>query len=446
MSGPVISRREALRLGAAGVLVGGPRPKDTGGGEAPAAPPPSWAPQTPLDDALFPLGVQVGDPAPSSAICWSRITSSAAPELVVVRWDGAAWQEVSRTDHTPDAGGFLHVVLDGLDPNTWYSFAFESGGSRSSTGRWQSPAASGTSRLVFGGSACTKHSYVPFPVLSQAAALDLSFFLLAGDQVYADGAATLEEYRAFWTTNLSSAGYRDLLSSTAVVATWDDHEVTNDWGTVPATSDQEAFGMQAFFEHTPCTPRLGEATWRTLSFGDTLDLHVLDCRSERDPEGGLYISEAQLEWLVESMRGSGAVFQGVLNSVPMVDLEPLVGSLRVEDRWQGFPEQRSRLVEAIGSVPNVYFLTGDFHTGLVARVDAEGPGHGMFDILMGAAGNRMNPMGGMLEPTDQFLAGTAERNVVRFEMDPADETVVVEYVGEEGQTLEAIRLPDGEFV
>jgi len=390
--------------------------------------------------------VQVGDPAPSSAICWSRITSSAAPELVVVRWDGAAWQEVSRTDHTPDAGGFLHVVLDGLDPNTWYSFAFESGGSRSSTGRWQSPAASGTSRLVFGGSACTKHSYVPFPVLSQAAALDLSFFLLAGDQVYADGAATLEEYRAFWTTNLSSAGYRDLLSSTAVVATWDDHEVTNDWGTVPATSDQEAFGMQAFFEHTPCTPRLGEATWRTLSFGDTLDLHVLDCRSERDPEGGLYISEAQLEWLVESMRGSGAVFQGVLNSVPMVDLEPLVGSLRVEDRWQGFPEQRSRLVEAIGSVPNVYFLTGDFHTGLVARVDAEGPGHGMFDILMGAAGNRMNPMGGMLEPTDQFLAGTAERNVVRFEMDPADETVVVEYVGEEGQTLEAIRLPDGEFV
>jgi hypothetical protein len=55
-------------------------------------------------------------------------------------------------------------------------------------------------------------------------------------------------------------------------------------------------------------------------------------------------------------------------------------------------------------------------------------------------------MGGLLAPSDQFLAGTSERNVVRFEMDPADETLVVEYVGEEGQTLEAIRLPDGEFV
>ncbi len=441
MAGLDVSRRDALRLGAAGMLVGCPRPGDTG--EDRAGPPPVWEPEAPVDDTLFPLGVQVGDPTPQSAICWSRITSSAAPALVVVRWDGAAWKEVSRTDHTPDNGGFLHVVLDGLDPDTWYSFAFESGGSRSLAGRWKSPAASGTSRLVFGGSACTKHSFVPFPVLSQAAAMDLAFYLLAGDQVYADGAASLEEYRAFWSTNLSSTGYRDLLASTAVVATWDDHEVTNDWGTLPATEDQEAFGMQTFFEHTPCAPRLGESIWRTLHFGDTLDLHVLDCRSERDPAAGLYISEAQLEWLVESMRESGAVFQGILNSVPMADLGPLIGSFKVEDRWQGFPDQRARLIEAIGAIPNVYFLTGDFHTGLVARVDPEGPGHGMFDILMGAAGNRMNPMGGLLEPSDQFLAGTAERNVVRFEMDPAEETVVVEYVGEEGQTLEAIRLPDG---
>ena len=410
------------------------------------SPPPAWEPETPVDDTLFPLGVQVGDPTPESAICWSHIKSSATPALVLARWDGAAWQEVSRTDQVPDSGGFLHVVLDGLDPNTWYSFAFESGGSRSATGRWHSPAATGTSRLVFGGSSCTKHSFAPFPVLSQAAAMDLSFFLLAGDQVYADGSTSLADYRAFWNTNLSSTGYRDLLASTAVIATWDDHEVTNDWGTVPATADQETFGMQAFFEHTPCGPRLGEPLWRTLSFGDTLDLHVLDCRSERDPAAGLYISEAQLEWLVESMRASGAVFQGILNSVPMVDLGTLIGNFNEEDRWQGFPEQRARLIEAIGTIPNVYFLTGDFHTGLVARVDAEGPGHGMFDILMGAAGNRMNPMGGLLAPSDQFLAGTSERNVVRFEMDPADETLVVEYVGEEGQTLEAIRLPDVEFV
>ena len=50
--------------------------------------------------------------------------------------------------------------------------------------------------------------------------MDLAFFLLAGDQVYADGSTSLEDYRAFWDTNLGSAGYQDLLASTAVISTW----------------------------------------------------------------------------------------------------------------------------------------------------------------------------------------------------------------------------------
>ncbi len=442
-----MTRRDALRLGAAGVVAGCSDKgaiNDTGFSEELAPAP--WEPEGAVDDSAFPLGVQVGDPRSDSANCWTRYDGDADATLVVAQWNGQGWVEWSRSVWTPAGGGFIHAAVEGLSGGTWYAFFFEGSTGRSITGRWRSPDSAGLRTLVFGGSACTWNGHAPFPVLSQAAQADLDFFLLAGDQVYADSSQNVAEYRAHWAANLGTAGYRDLLASTAAIATWDDHEVRNEWGTNPVSAEQEANGKQAFFENTACTPRLGDPLWRSLRFGDTLELYVLDCRSERDPATGQYISEEQFEWLVESMRSSNAVFQCILNSVPMVDLEELVGDFKVEDRWQGFPEQRARLIEAIGSVDNTYFLTGDFHTGLVARVDAEGPGHGMFDVLMGAAGNNMNPMGGLLVPTDQFLTGVSDRNYARFTAEPATEKMVVEYVGEDGSVMDAISLPDGEKV
>jgi phosphodiesterase/alkaline phosphatase D-like protein len=269
---------------------------------------------------------------------------------------------------------------------------------------------------------------------------DLDFFLLLGDQVYAS-AETVEEFRPYWERNLGSQGYLDLLSSQAVIATWDDHEVGNNWGDGSISEAQIEAGKQVFFEFTPCRPRLGDALYRSFRFGDTLELFVLDCRSERNHDEGQYISEDQLAWFLASVQESRAVFKLVLNSVTAMDLGELVGSLEAQDRWQGFPEQRARLIDGLVGVDNLYFLSGDFHTAIVGRLDKEGPGREIFDILVGPAGNTPNPMGDLLVPNEQFIGGLQGRNYTRFTADPDLETLLVEYIGEDGGLLGAFTLP-----
>jgi alkaline phosphatase D len=272
---------------------------------------------------------------------------------------------------------------------------------------------------------------------------NLDFFLLAGDQVYAS-AETVEGFRPYWERNLASPGYQDLFSSQAVIATWDDHEVGNNWGDGDFSEARIEAGKQVFFEFTPCRPRLGDTLYRSFRFGDTLEVFVLDCRSERNPEEGLYVSEDQLAWLLSSVQDSQAVFKMVLNSVTVMDLGDLVGEIEAQDRWQGFPEQRARLIDGLAGVDNLYFLSGDFHTAIVGRLDKEGPGREIFDILVGPGGNNPNPMGDLLVPTEQFIGGLQGRNYARFTADPDLETLLVEYIGEEGELLGAFTLPPTE--
>ncbi len=429
-----------------GVLSGCGKSADTGEFVEPYAAFPGVAPAawtTGLDwsASSFPVGLQSGDPHSDSIVLWSRYAGVESVEMLVVAYDGSDWVEVVRETVTPEDGGFIHRLVEGLAEDTWHSFSFSDSTGTAGVGSFRTPPESGLRTVTFGGVSCTKQSFGPFPTLSAGATQGYAFTLLAGDQVYSN-TSELEDKRADWEDNLSTSGFRDLLASAPSIATWDDHEVANDWGIEDVDEDRIEAGKEAFFDYMATRPRYGDNLYRSIRYSDTLEVFVLDVRSEREPEQGQYISPEQLAWVIGALESSTAVFKFVLTSVPFTDFESLLADVAADDRWQGYPEQRSELVDAAASHENVYFLSGDFHLGFVSRVDpAEGVGFELYDILMGPGGNAASPIGDLMIETDQFLLGLSARNTTRFTADPLDETLLVEFIGEDGSVLKSMVLP-----
>jgi alkaline phosphatase D len=445
------TRRAVLELGAlaaiSSVIPGckkdtGEDTADTGEPWVRALVPSNWLPGGTENLSLFPLGIQSGDPLADGAVCWTQYLGDVGLVLKVAGWDGEQWTEAASQDCSVAAEGIVHHLIQALPEDAWYSFYFEDAdGERSAVGRFRTPPEQGFPVVVFGGVSCTRQSFQPFPPLIQGAKEDVDFVFLAGDQVYTSQ-GDVDVKRSAWQSNLASQGYRDLLASTSVIATWDDHEVSNDWGTDPISEDEVVAGVQAFHEHTPTRTGMGAPIYRSLRWADTLEIFVLDGRSERNRETGEYLSAAQFSWFVDAIQQSTAHFKLILNSVPFADFSDLLGAAQLEDRWGGFPEARQAMLDALVGIENVFFISGDFHMGLVCHVQSEGPGWDMYDILVGPGGQIPNPVADLMAPNPQFPEGISAPNFTRMVANPRNNTLSVEYLGESGDVLAAIVLPE----
>ena len=456
----VLSRRALTQglgaLGLAGVLPAcRDKADDTGvpdtAGPAPepapdrAPEPAPWVPDLPEDTARFAWGVAVGDPTSSGAVVGAYTTETAALSLVLMVADGEGWTAVSTTpDLWPGEGGAVQTTLSGLLPDTAYSLCFvtSDGAARSPVARLRTaPAADASSRkIVFGATSCFGGNW-PFPSVQYAADERLDFFLLLGDTVYADGAITTDDYRAEYQTNLSAAPMQALLSSTGVIATWDDHEVDNNWSWEDVSVEQFEAARAVYWEALP-QGRGAEGTliWRKLSWGPDVDLFVLDCRGER--KDGDYISPAQMAWFKAGLSASTARFKIVLNSVPITDMTNWYGTTFAEDRWQGYA-QRAEILEYIrdNAIQGVLWVSGDHHLGMINRVDvAGGAGEDQWEVLTGPTGSRINVLGELLELDDQYHLVVLAWNWTRFELDPHLGTCLVTFIGDDGGVLGEMSL------
>ena len=132
---PALSRRAFLRGGAlvALALASGVVPRRAAG-LAPASIP-------------FALGIASGDPTHDSVVLWTRLAvdplnGGCMPHVPIeVEWKiatDAQLQHVVRQGRflaVPEDGHSVHVAVDGLAPDRWYWYQFESGGDVSPIGR-----------------------------------------------------------------------------------------------------------------------------------------------------------------------------------------------------------------------------------------------------------------------------------------------------------------------
>jgi hypothetical protein len=194
-----------------------------------------------------------------------------------------------------------------LEPGTTYCYRATDAAGNSSVGRFRTaPAACADTRVRFGVSGDSRPELTPYPAIRILPSRNLDFFIDHRDTICAENysdpsqptAATLPEYRAKYAesmaTRLGLNTRRDLHGSTAILATIDDHEVTNDFagGAPPATDprfdDSGAYinetqryrdGLQAFhtivnnltYQNAPFTAQIPSDTFEMVTGAVALD-------------------------------------------------------------------------------------------------------------------------------------------------------------------------------
>jgi alkaline phosphatase D len=142
---------------------------------------------------------------------------------------------------------------------------------------------------------------------------------------------------------------------------------------------------RAFFEAMPYSPPMGDRVYRSLRFGRTVDLIVMDQRQYRanQPCGDAiapacadlqqpraFPGRAQMDWVKGELRTSRAAWKVMANEVMMMPTKLPDGRFAQFDSWQGYPAEREELLQFVkaNGIADVVFVTGDIHTFIAGDV------------------------------------------------------------------------------
>jgi phosphodiesterase/alkaline phosphatase D-like protein/predicted AlkP superfamily pyrophosphatase or phosphodiesterase len=413
----------------------------------------------------FPSGVASGDTTQTSTVLWTR---SQTPGTVTFEYSTKAdFSSIAGTKTATVASALQPVKVDvtGLTAGTDYFYRAVDATGAKATGKFSTPAATGQlTGLKFGVSGDWRGELAPYPAISNADDAKLKFFVEFGDTIYGDVASpavknlngtekeqstTLADYRAkqaeVYTSRYGQNTFADLRSSTSILATIDDHEVTNDFAggqdLAKATAAQQALygaktglvndsplyenGLQAFQEYNPIrdltyntpndTRTDGERKlYRYNTFGSDAANFVLDARSFRDTELADVTNLTDQAQVGNFLAASFDPKRTMLGKQQLEDLkrdllqsqkdgitwkfieipEPIqnIGVLAAADRFEGYAAERTEILKFINenSISNVVFVSADIHGTLVNNLTYQnGPGQAQiatsaFEITTGS--------------------------------------------------------------
>ncbi len=346
---------------------------------AAAAPCGEWRPMPEEEtrgDALLPAGVAAGAVRTDRATIVAHTPRAAT---VVVHYSSGPQcpPSVSAPARSTRRRGYnAHIALLDLLPATTYRYQVEVTPD-DARGPPPGPGAAGwfrtapvndvPVRLAF--SADISNDPLDYVLFDDLAAIGAEIYLSLGDWPYADArpiARTLREYREKHREIRRVREVRDLLRAVPMLATWDDHEVKNDWDGADAVDERDRvrFGRRTWFEWFPVHGAPRGEVYRRHPWGKGVELFWLDCRGhrdanrDRDEPGKTMLGATQLRWLQDSLVDSEAPFKLVITSVPLD-----YGTTR-KDYWGGgFTAERDALLQFIldRGISGVVFLTADQH-------------------------------------------------------------------------------------
>ncbi|ESE39525.1 alkaline phosphatase D family protein [Shewanella decolorationis] len=267
--------------------------------------------------AQFLHGVASGDPAQDAVILWTRVTPDSAGDVKVswqVASDAAFSQLVTTGEMVTNANRDYTVKIDarGLRAGQTYFYRFMTGGKTSEVGKTRTLPEGEVSSVKLAVMSCANFPAGFFNVYELAAAQDdLDAVVHLGDYIYeyarggyasehaaelgrevlpANELLTLSDYRTRYGQYRSDTSLQKLHAKVPFITVWDDHEVANDTWRDGAENHNEGEGdfavrkeaaLQAYFEWLPIRPwREGnhEEIYRSFSYGNLVDLHMLDTR------------------------------------------------------------------------------------------------------------------------------------------------------------------------
>jgi alkaline phosphatase D len=406
-------------------------------------------PDSAAADDVFPQSVASGGPTPSGVVLWTRLDPEAYDPETPVRLDVAtdgSFDDRVVTGVVPtdridaDADHTVRVDLDGeLAADTEYAYRFVHGEVATRTGRCRTlPAADASPESVrFAVLACQDYENGYYGALSHVAEADVDFLVHLGDIVYESAVAefaagddpvagreltfpsgaplaeTLADFRHVHRTYRRDRHFQRALEAHTLVAGWDDHAIADDryWDDtrdVPVFADHPrghdhefttavtSAGTRAWHEYVPVRAEYdAEADhlhdrfrlYRSLSFGDLLDLVVTDQRFYRDgpprqtltvagvtfglgaddDPGRSMLGDEQFEWFRDELRSAESQWLCWGSAVMTMPFRFGAGPLSVRPKagatWDGFGAERDRVFAELGAAdPSVVTLSGDLHS------------------------------------------------------------------------------------
>jgi len=223
---------------------------------------------------------------------------------------------------------------------------------------------------------------------------------------HSDGveATDLRTYRNRHAQYKTDPDLQLLHAAALCLATWDDHEVQNDYADrwsqdyadPTAFLARRAAAYRAYWEHMPlprsAMPKGPDATiYGRFDFGDLASFLVVDGRQYRSrlacdsgPRGGgkqlidracperldparSYLGMAQEAWLYEQFRTHPAHWNILAQEQLMAEFKERADNGDIahwSDDWNGFPAARQRLLQQVHdtSLPNPVVIGGDIHS------------------------------------------------------------------------------------
>lgn len=243
------------------------------------------------------------------------------------------------------------------------------------------------------------------------------FFIHSGDTIYADGpisetqmaengriwnnlvteevskvAETIGEYRGRYKYNLMDENVRRFNAEVPQIWQWDDHEVINNWSDSKDIMDDTRYteknvptlvanGTKAFLEYAPMryhSTDESERVYRKISYGELLDVIVIDMRSYRGPnsannqtqqsEDTAFLGETQLRWIKRQLLESRAVWKVIAADMP-IGLVVADGAEKFENMANGDGAPLGRELEMADllrfikrkHIQDVVWFTADVH-------------------------------------------------------------------------------------
>ncbi|GET36712.1 alkaline phosphatase D family protein [Microseira wollei] len=386
----------------------------------------------------LPNGVASGDTTQTSSVLWTR---SNTPGRVLFEYStDPNFRNVQRQleSFVTDPSLPVKVQLNGLNPGTQYFYRVTDASGNSAVGQFRTSASVGTrAGLRFGVSGDWRGELAPYPAIANADERNLDFFVLHGDTIYADfpspdlpreQARTLQEFRIkhneVYGRRNGVNTWGDLRASTSVLATIDDHEVSDDFsgGTFAARDRRfEASGnlindtnlyensLRAFQEYNPIRDEFYGETgddrtaferklYRFNTYGSDAAVMILDNRSFRDaPLPGVanindptqvrnfltrafdidpltgqptprrtLLGQQQIADLKRDLlaaQNSGITWKFIMTPEPMQNL----GLIGAPDRFEGYAAERTEILRFIeeNGITNVVFVAADIHGTVV---------------------------------------------------------------------------------
>jgi alkaline phosphatase D len=380
----------------------------------------------------FPLGVASGCPRPERLVLWTRLMGEDLPARVPVDWELAedeAFKTIAakgRELAEPASAHSVHAEPAGLKPDRWYWYRFTALGQQSPVGRTRTaPAPEAAPGLLrFAIASCQRWDHGEYAAWGEMAGRDLDLVLFLGDYIYESATPaemdtrrrhqgglcrSLDDYRQRYAQYKGDPQLQAMHARAPWIAIWDDHEIENDYAG-PVSQHLEAdfdrrraAAAQAYWEHLPfpksARPRGTEMPLNArYDWGGLARLITLDDRQWRDPQacpkpgrGGSntvalrdcpalldparsLLGKAQEQWLAQSWDATRP-WNLLAQQTLMAGLNwPSPEGLHWTDGWDGYPEARKRLLQAMAAsrAPNCVVLGGDVHANYVAdlRLDA----------------------------------------------------------------------------